>query len=393
MSSRPTVLQRAKRRDNATQAALQIPLAHNVLAFPMPLHPQVLAMPVSKSIPQTSESRSRLRWAALALAVAVTVAGCGGDTPAPDAAPADPAQAPAVEQAAVVDAAATAKVAGMSVDALREAATTAQREQRMYAPAGDNAMEYYLALRDKQPNDAAVSSALTDLMPYATIHAEQSIGRDDFEEAKRVLALMQRADPSAPALPRLRNAISEGETSLAQRQEQQQLDAAAEAERQAKLEEDRKKQLEENQRRAAQELAQQQAAQQAAAEQNRREQEQRQAAEREAAERRAAEQRTAEQRAAQQRAAAAAPSANDLRAISTPAPRYPPEALRAGTSGEVVVEFTVNVDGSVGDARVVRGNPPRVFDREAVNAVKRWRFQPVAAPVTTRRTIGFNPAG
>ena len=37
------------------------------------------------------------------------------------------------------------------------------------------------------------------------------------------------------------------------------------------------------------------------------------------------------------------------------------------------------------------GNPPRVFDREAVAAVKRWRFQPVASPVTTRRTIGFKP--
>jgi len=349
-------------------------------------------MPVSLSIPQTSDSRFRLRWAALALAVAATVAGCGGDKPAADTAPAGQTETPAAEPPAAVDSAASAKVAGMSVDALREAATTAQREQRMYAPAGDNAMEYYLALRDKQPNDAAVSSALTDLMPYATIHAEQSIGRDDFEEAKRVLALMQRADPNAPALPRLRNAISEGEATLAQRQEQQQLDAAAELERQAKLEEDRKKQLEENQRRAAQELAQQQATQQAAAEQARREQEQRQAAEREAAERRAAEQRAAEQRAAQQRAAAA-PSANSLRAISTPAPRYPAEALRSGTSGEVVVEFTVNVDGSVGDARVVSGNPPRMFDREALNAVKRWRFQPVSAPVTTRRTIGFNPAG
>lgn len=348
-------------------------------------------MPVILSPISSLPSRVSLRCAVLALAVAIGVAGCGGDKPAVDATPSEQPQVAATTDQAAAAASVSAKVAGMSVDALREAATTAQREQRMYAPAGDNAMEYYLALRDKQPNDAAVSSALTDLMPYATIHAEQSIGRDDFQEAKRVLALMQQADPSAPALPRLRSAISEGEATLAQRQQQQLLDADAEKERLAKIEEERKKQLEENQRRAAQELSQQQTAQQAAAEQARREQEQRQAAEREAAERRAAEQRAAEQRAAQQRAATAAPSSSDLRAISTPAPRYPPEALRAGTSGEVVVEFTVNVDGSVGDARVVRGNPPRVFDREAVNAVKRWRFQPVAAPVTTRRTIGFNP--
>jgi protein TonB len=42
---------------------------------------------------------------------------------------------------------------------------------------------------------------------------------------------------------------------------------------------------------------------------------------------------------------------------------------------------------------VVRATPARVFDREAVNAAKRWKFQPVSEPVTTRRTIGFNPGG
>ena len=43
------------------------------------------------------------------------------------------------------------------------------------------------------------------------------------------------------------------------------------------------------------------------------------------------------------------------------------------------------------DPRVVRATPARVFDREALNAVRRWRFEPVDAPVTTRRTIGFSP--
>ena len=59
----------------------------------------------------------------------------------------------------------SAQVAAMSPEQLREAASTALREQRLYAPAGNNAMEYYLALRDKSPNDPAVASALTDLMP------------------------------------------------------------------------------------------------------------------------------------------------------------------------------------------------------------------------------------
>ena len=97
----------------------------------------------------------------------------------------------------------------MSADQLREAASTALREQRLYAPAGNNAMEYYLALRDKQPNDAAVASALTDLMPIRVIATEQSISRDDFTEAQRLSALMEKADPPAPALPRLKAGIAE----------------------------------------------------------------------------------------------------------------------------------------------------------------------------------------
>src|SRR5690606_40725591 len=132
-------------------------------------------------------------------------------------------------------------------------------------------------------------------------------------------------------------------------------------------------------------ISQQQAEQEAAAE--------REAAQKAAAEREAA-QRAAQQRAAQQAAKPAEPavvSASELRPISTPAPRYPIDALRAGRSGEVQVEFTVRSEGSVTSARVVRSNPPRVFDREAVAAVKRWRFEPTGAPVTTRRTIGFNP--
>ncbi|MBJ7515178.1 MAG: energy transducer TonB, partial [Stenotrophomonas sp.] len=73
--------------------------------------------------------------------------------------------------------------------------------------------------------------------------------------------------------------------------------------------------------------------------------------------------------------------------------RYPADALRSNTSGEVLVEITVGTDGSVTSARVLRATPARTFDREALAAVKRWRFEPVAAPVTTRRTLAFSPGG
>lgn len=324
---------------------------------------------------------------ALVLALGAAVAACGKDEPAPTAATAPAAATPAV----TAETAVSAKVAGMSVDQLREAARTAYAENRLYAPAENNAVEYYLALRDKQPGDAAVASALTDLLPMTVIAIEQSVNREDFTEAQRLAALLEKADAQHPALARLKTSITAQQQAVAARAAQQTLTAEEEAKRQADLEKKRLEDQKRQQDEAARQLAASQTSerQQAAA---------RQAAEREAAERQAAEQRAAEQRAAEQRAAAAttaaaAPAASELRALSTPAPRYPPEALRANQSGEVQVEFTVGTDGSVTAARVVRANPPRVFDREAVNAVRRWRFQPVAAPVTTRRTIGFNPGG
>jgi len=343
----------------------------------------------------TATARPAFRHAALALALTLSLAACGDkgqettdtgtQTPAT---PTETTPTPAASQTV------SAQIAAMSVDQLRSAASAAQAEQRMYAPAGNNAMEYYLALRDKQPNDAAVSSALTDLMPYAVIATEQSIARDDFAEAQRLLSLMEKTDKAAPALPRLKQSLSESQASFAQRQQQQEVDAEAEKARLAKLEEQRKLDQEKAQREAAQKLAQQQQTQQADAARAAEAQRQADAAKAAEAQRQAeaARQAEAQRQAAARAATPATATANDLRPISTPPPKYPVEALRANQSGDVLVEFTVATDGSVTSARVVRANPPRVFDREAVAAVKRWRFQPVGNEVTTRRTIGFKPS-
>ncbi|HHW4680660.1 MAG TPA: energy transducer TonB, partial [Xylella taiwanensis] len=86
-----------------------------------------------------------------------------------------------------------------------------------------------------------------------------------------------------------------------------------------------------------------------------------------------------------------APVVSTLHPISTPAPSYPTEALRAGIPGEVVVEIKVGTDGSVTNARIVQSTPPRVFDREALHTVKSWKFEPVKNIVTTRRTLSFTP--
>jgi protein TonB len=322
------------------------------------------------------------------LTAGLMLAACGKEQPAEQAAaPTATTTAPAPTPATAV----SSQVAAMTADQLREAASKAYSENRLYAPAGDNAVEYYLALRDKSPADAAVASALTDLLPMTVIAIEQSVNRDDFSEAKRLSALLEKADGQHPALARLKASIAAQEATAAQRA--QALTAEEEAQRQKELEEkrlaDQKKQQEDAARKlAAKENADKAAADKAAADKA--------AADQAAADRQAAERTAAERRAADQRSTAAAtsaPSASDLRPISMPAPKFPAEALRAGTSGSVLVEYTVGTDGTVTAARVVKATPARVFDREAVNAVRKWRFQPVSAPVTTRREISFNPQG
>ncbi|WP_282265888.1 energy transducer TonB [Stenotrophomonas sp. PS02298] len=325
-------------------------------------------------------SKGKLRLLAPALLLTTLVACSGKDEPAaPAAAPATPAAA-APAAPVVAD-----KVQAMDTQQLRDLASAALRDNRMYAPAGDNAMEYYLALRDKLPGDASIKSALTDLQPYTLIAAEQALSREDFTETQRLIALVEKVDPTAPALPRLKQGVT-GSMQVAERR------TVEEADKAKKDAETRAKQQVEQQRLAQQQAAEATAAQQLAAKQEAaRKDSERLEAERQAAVRREAEQRSAAQAAAQQAAAPKPAAAPALRAVSTPAPRYPADALRSGTSGEVLVELTIGTDGSVTDARVLRATPARTFDREALNAVKRWKFEPISSPTTTRRTLAFAP--
>lgn len=336
-------------------------------------------------------TNSRMPRVTATCVLALALAACSNSDTAPPSTPASAAPAAPVavgEQAPAAAAPAdAAKVKAMGVEELRDAAGKALRENRIYAPAGDNAMEYYLALRDKQADDPGVASAMSDLMPYTLIATEQSIARENFPEAQRLIGLIEKVDPHAPSLPRLKQSVAGAQQALAQRSER---DAADKVKKDAQA----KAQA---QQAASAQLQQQQAAAAAAAAQALEQQRQAQQA-RDAEQQRQAAAAAAQQQAAQQRQAAAAAakpaaSAPSLRAISTPAPRYPAEALRAGTSGEVMLEITVGTDGSVTSSRVLSSRPARIFDREAVNTVRRWKFEPVSSPVTVRRTLVFNPGG
>lgn len=57
-------------------------------------------------------------------------------------------------------------------------------------------------------------------------------------------------------------------------------------------------------------------------------------------------------------------------------PMYPREAALAGIQGWVKVEFTITEVGTVKEPRVVDARPPRVFNREAIRAISKWKFKP-----------------
>jgi TonB family protein len=72
--------------------------------------------------------------------------------------------------------------------------------------------------------------------------------------------------------------------------------------------------------------------------------------------------------------------------ISEVKPGYTPAALRDGVVGSVLLDCVVNVDGTVGDVRILKPLDPRL-DEQAASALKKWRFKPGAkagTPVPVR---------
>ncbi len=57
-------------------------------------------------------------------------------------------------------------------------------------------------------------------------------------------------------------------------------------------------------------------------------------------------------------------------------PKYPVQAARDGINGYVVMRFSIMEDGSVDEVEVIEAEPKRVFDKEAIRALKRWKYSP-----------------
>lgn len=71
-------------------------------------------------------------------------------------------------------------------------------------------------------------------------------------------------------------------------------------------------------------------------------------------------------------------------------PVYSKEALDARAEGIVILDASIDSDGLVSDARVVRSVP--MLDRQALDAVLQWRFTPPGVPLQVTFTVNFTLA-
>ncbi|THD11486.1 hypothetical protein B1806_03650 [Metallibacterium scheffleri] len=340
-------------------------------------------MAIESVIPR-ARANARLGAAAVVLLSAALTACSGSNQSAPQPAKAPVAPAKAASTGARPASAApnTAdRLAAMSVDQLMDQAQKALKEDRLVAPAGDNAFEYYLAVLHKSPNNRAAQDALRETFPYGAQTVDQTINQGNFPEAQREIDLLAKADPTNYTLTILRSKLDAARKVAAQQQQAQKSAALAQA---ASAVAERKQQQEQIDAAAA--ALKQQQEQAAAAVQKQREQQAQQAA------------AVAATRTATVPKAAASAENRDAQVVRMVPAKYPLEAARNGEQGWVDVAFTVNPDGSVSDVHVTNAEPRRVFDRAAIDAVSRWRFKPAlinGAPtaVVVKRRIEFKLSG
>jgi len=57
-------------------------------------------------------------------------------------------------------------------------------------------------------------------------------------------------------------------------------------------------------------------------------------------------------------------------------PKYPRQATVDGIEGWVKLSFSINELGGVADVKIVEAMPRRIFDKESMRALKKWKYRP-----------------
>ena len=293
--------------------------------------------------------------------------GAGTATTATPAATTAPATATSAEPLPTVSPA----VEELSIDQLYREARSAMAEQRMVMPAGNNALEYYLAILQKDATNAGAMDALRELFPFASGTAEQQIDQGNLEEATRIIDSLAKADSSNYTLTILRSKIEAKRKSIDQQAAAEAAAAAAAAVLKPPVDTA---------------LAPSTVTPVTSSETT-------------PSPTATADTAPAQPVASQPEptpAAAAAPQgiSRDVEIVTPVAPTYPSQAARNRDEGWVEVEFTVTAEGAAVVAKVVASDPPRTFDREAVRSIERTKSNPrmengVAVTATVRRRIEF----
>jgi protein TonB len=305
--------------------------------------------PGTSKTAQTSALVRFLPIIAIAIAIAIALyifIPRGGEAPVSAAKPGAPATAP-TSTAAPAASPVAAPAPELTVDQMLKAANAAFGEKRYIDPPGNNAVEYYLQVLAKEPKNHTADSALREMFPFATGAVEQEINGGNLDEAGRVIDELAKFDPSNYTLTILRGKL---DAKKKQAEHDQQIAAAQAAAAEAKA------------------AAEQKAAAAAAA-----------APPVEAAPQPKPVAPAVEKPVAPPPVVAApapAPVTTPAQQLTAASPEYPPTAYRSRTQGWVEVQFTVNTDGSVSDAKVVSAEPSRIFNNAALSAVKRWTFKP-----------------
>jgi protein TonB len=91
------------------------------------------------------------------------------------------------------------------------------------------------------------------------------------------------------------------------------------------------------------------------------------------------------------------PVVREAKLIRRVNPDYPSAAKKEGVQGFVDLQVTVSPQGAVTDARVVSSTPPDVFDKAALTAVRKWKYDPrfvdgLPSQADLAVHLDFNPA-